>query len=202
MVICLSANTAKNGSFYKRRIVLLFGSPHHVGFTFRLVMQFLDTLEENSYVLEQFDLFEMDLLPCNDCENCRNGLCCLTHIDHYEEIIEAIQRADWVILASPVYCGGFPAPMKAMMDRANQFYVNGFAGRAQTFPQRKKGILLMTGGNCGKTLQQYLSIPARMFFDCINVQFCGQVIAGNTDQDPFSELQADFSGLLQNLENQ
>lgn len=196
-MICLSANTAMKDSFYKKRILLLFGSPHHVGSTFRLAMQFLDQFEDYTYLLEQYNLFEMDLLPCTDCGNCQHGLCCLNHIDYYEEIIEAIQRADLIVLASPVYCGGFPAPVKAMMDRAQQFYVNKFAGRARTFPQRKKGILLMTGGNCGGKLQEYLSIPTKMFFDCINTEYCGKVIVGNLDNK--LSFEADFSHIIDKL---
>ena len=197
MVICLSANTAMKDSFYKKRILLLFGSPHHVGSTFRLVMQFLDQFEDHTYLLEQYNLFEMDLLPCTDCGNCQHGLCCLNHIDYYEEIIEAIQRADLIVLASPVYCGGFPAPVKAMMDRAQQFYVNKFSGRARTFPQRKKGILLMTGGNCGEKLQEYLSIPTKMFFDCINTEYCGKAIIGNLDNK--LSFEADFSHIFDKI---
>ena len=197
MVIYLSANIVTNASLFKKRILLLFGSPHHVGNTFRLVMQLLEQLEENSFYLEQFDLFEMDLIPCTDCQNCEHGLCCYNHIDHYDDLIEAVQHSDIILLASPVYCAGFPAPVKAMMDRAQQFYVNQFDGRKNTFPQRKKGFLLMTGGNCGERLQEYLTIPTKMFFDCLNVELSGKIIVGNTDKT--QKIEADFTDIIASI---
>ena len=84
-----------------------------------------------------------------------------------------------------------------MMDRAQQFYVNQFDGRKNTFPQRKKGFLLMTGGNCGERLQEYLTIPTKMFFDCLNVELSGKVIVGNTDKT--QKIEADFTDIIASI---
>ena len=61
----------------------------------------------------------------------------------------------------------------------------------------KKGILLMTGGNCGEKLQEYLSIPTKMFFDCINTEYCGKAIIGNLDNK--LSFEADFSHIFDKI---
>lgn len=188
------ANTAMTDSLYKKRILILFGSPNPGGNTAKLVEQMEDRLGY-SYQFDRLDLFRMNVHPCTDCGICSNGLCHLNHMDHYAEIIEKMQRADIIAIASPVYFAGFPAPLKAVIDRAQQFFVNNYAGRRITFPERKQGILLMTAGaKANPVIEDYLSITAKMFFDCINAEYCGKLMISNTDQK--TDFYVDFESLI------
>lgn len=181
--------------------MVLYGSPHLVGSTFRLLQQFKQALENNgleSYQFRQFDLFEMNLKPCNHCGYCQYGLCHMNHLDGYSSIIESIQSSDLIILATPVYFGGYPAPVKAFLDRLQQFYVNDFKARKYTFPKRTQGLLFFTSGNPNSTTREAMEHSARMLFHCINAEFTGTLFYENTDADPNFEV--DCEQLLHSLE--
>lgn len=191
------ANTAMTDSLYKQNILILFASPNPNGNTAKLVEQMQDRLGY-SYVFDRLDLYQMNIHPCIDCGICKNGLCHLNHTDHYAEIMEKIQRADVIAIASPLYFAGFPAPLKAVIDRTQQFFINGYAGRRITFPERKKGVLLMTcGSKADPAIEDYISIPTKMFFDCINAEYCGKLIISNTDEKP--DFYVDFEPLIRSF---
>lgn len=100
----MSASFATNNNLVTKQAVILYGSPHLIGATFQLINQFKQDLEQVSgeeYVFSQFDLFEQDLIPCNDCKSCQYGLCHLNHTDGLAAMIEAIQLADLVIWRLP-----------------------------------------------------------------------------------------------------
>lgn len=184
MVIPLSASFATNDNLVSKQAVILYGSPHLIGSTFRLLHQFkqdLATVTREDYVFVQFDLFDQKITPCNDCKSCQYGLCHLNHTDCLSAVIEAIQLADVVIVATPIYFAGFPAPFKVLVDRMQQFYVGGFKGRSYTFPTRKKGFLLTTAGSGQPDTKQAMRHAAKMLFDCLNADFSGAMFHENTD---------------------
>lgn len=170
--------------------MILYGSPHLIGSTFRLLNQFKQDLlavTHDEYVFVQFDLFEEKITPCNDCKSCQYGLCHLNHTDRMAQMIEALQLAEVVVIATPIYFAGFPAPLKHFVDRMQQFYVNDFKGRSYTFPTRKKGFLLATAGSADATTKQAVHHMTKMVFDCLNADCAGSVFHENTDRTKDSE---------------
>lgn len=57
------------------------------------------------------------MAPCLDCEYCfsHNGVC--SQHDGMAEILEALDKADMVVFASPIYWFGVTAQMKSVIDR-------------------------------------------------------------------------------------
>ena len=62
---------------------------------------------------------KMNIGPCNSCWSCWNikspGQC--VQQDDFQEIIEVYKRADYFLLAAPLYVFDFPATVKNMIDR-------------------------------------------------------------------------------------
>lgn len=98
-------------------IVCIIGSPHGLeGNTFRLTRSVLDGARREGGEVRLALLGDGAVLPCRGCDVChRLGDC--PQEDDFAGLIEAIEAADGVILASPNYIGSVSAQMKAFFDR-------------------------------------------------------------------------------------
>ena len=92
-----------------------------------------------------------------------------------------MDQSDLVLLACPVYFAGFPAPLKAVIDRAQQRFGVKFGDGKGVNQKIHRGGLIATCGSpdtgCIKPLEQ----AARMFFDCFDLSFSERLYAINTD---------------------
>ena len=86
---------------------------------------------------------------------------------------------DVLVLASPVYNYGFPAPMKAILDRAQPYYHRYFENR-EADPDRK-GYLLLTAGRSGKYAFDMMEKQFRVFCRELGVTFAGTRARPRTD---------------------
>lgn len=198
MVIFLDTKT----QLYTKEILVLNGSPNMLGSTFRMIQQFQQALTDHDldhYMLRQYDFFNMDIKPCNDCGSCKHGLCHKNHLDGYSDILEAMQSAEIVILAAPVYYASFAAPLKAFIDRSHQFYQNDFKGRDVYFPNKGMGFLFMCAGHGDEKQQQAITSCAEMFFYSINRSLEGTVFVNNTTENP--NFYVDFNEIVQAIHN-
>jgi len=80
--------------------------------------------------------------PCRACDACRSTGRCIIK-DDTADIYSAIEMAQGLVLASPVYFSGFPAQVKALIDRAQVHYWRWeAAGRS---PGTRPALLLLVG---------------------------------------------------------
>lgn len=125
--------------------LLILGSPHKTGATAALLRAFLERegmgLEGHSL----FDAYQTRPLPCVDCGYCKvhNG-CALPDLqDFYREF----EQAQLLVIASPVYNAGLPAPLKAAVDRTQVYYNARFSrGIRPPIALPKRAVLLLTAG--------------------------------------------------------
>lgn len=115
--------------------LLLWGSPRKDGITAKMVARLLDG---QPYTC--FDAYETAAKPCIDCRTCYNGPCIYRDLDAF---YTALELADLLIIATPVYHLSFPAPLKAILDRTQPYWAARFIrGIRPPIPTPKKVILL------------------------------------------------------------
>jgi multimeric flavodoxin WrbA len=75
-------------------------------------------LKEAGYQLDIFRLREMDIAPCQGCFGCwvRNPGACLME-DDSQSIVQAIVRAELLVLLTPLTFGGYSSELKKGLDR-------------------------------------------------------------------------------------
>ena len=103
------------------RIVVLHGQSHK-GSTYHLAKLFCDKLggEVTEFFLPRdFGAF---CVGCSQCFSKSEQLC--PHADQLRPITEALDAADVIVLASPVYVYHVTGPMKALLDRLCKTYPN------------------------------------------------------------------------------
>ncbi|MHC1602269.1 MAG: flavodoxin family protein [Methermicoccaceae archaeon] len=102
----------------------------------------LSYLRERGYATELFHVMGKKLNFCIHCDNCiRTGGTCVFE-DDLPQLYEMMERADGIIMATPVYNGGCSAQLKAILDRTRAPLardVNMFSG--------KVGMAIAVGGD-------------------------------------------------------
>ncbi|MCG7849562.1 MAG: flavodoxin family protein [ANME-2 cluster archaeon] len=99
------------------KILALMGSPRKEGNTDILVDTVLSGAKANGHQGDKLYLYDLNLLPCIDCRNCKNGDKICTRDDDMRDIYPTIEGADVILFGTPLYWYGPSGPMKLLMDR-------------------------------------------------------------------------------------
>ena len=108
-------------------VLVLMGSPRLNGNTAELCKPFMDELKNNNIETKYIELEKLNIAPCKGCYACQevsDSFGCVLKDDMYH-IVEAIQWADVIILATPIYAWYCTAAMKSVLDRhygLNKYY--------------------------------------------------------------------------------
>ena len=136
-----------------KKFVVLKGSPRKKGNTNALVSIFLKELEKNDIEYTEFDLYDMNLLPCNDCFTCQNILdsfgCPIK--DDMPLIFNSIIDSDYIVIASPIYSWSCTPPTKCVLDRL-VYGMNKFYGNEKANLWKGKKVIIIT--SCGYKIEK------------------------------------------------
>lgn len=101
------------------KAIAINGSPRKNGNTYTLLTTVLNELESRGIQTELIQAGDRSIHGCIACGKCRQSETprCVFDDDIVNASIQAIAKADAIILGSPVYFGGLTAQMKAFIDR-------------------------------------------------------------------------------------
>lgn len=101
-----------------KKVLILSGSPRKGGNSDLLCDQFLKGAAEAGHEVEKIFLGEKKIGYCKACYYCtKSGGKCVIQ-DDMGEILDKMQAADVIVMASPVYFYSIDAQMKAVIDRS------------------------------------------------------------------------------------
>lgn len=118
---------------------MLYGAPRRDGATGRLLALLCEAVEDDVAVV---DAFERHVRPCDDCRGCHKVTHCVKH--DMDDVYEAIEQADRLVLVTPVYNRSFPAPLKAMIDRLQCYWAARFIHGIKRQTAKPETALLLT----------------------------------------------------------
>ena len=110
----------------------------------------------------------LKIQPCNACDKCRDNLKCVFN-DDADALIKKVEKADVVIVASPVYFTGVPGPFKIFIDR-NQVQWYKANGNHKSQITKKKGIIILTEGDVKDKYFKPAESEIRSFFAVNNIK--------------------------------
>ena len=154
------------------KVIGILGSPRRGGNTEVLLDRALAGALEAGADTEKLALCDYDFSGCNECNDCMDtGFC--TIVDEMDVIYEAIERADRVIFASPMFFMGVPAHAKAAIDRCQCYWALKYVLK-QKFPRQpgspaRYGSFIGVGGTKGSNLFDGSILTLKYFFDAISV---------------------------------
>lgn len=98
-------------------VLLLNGSPNAEGCTFTALSEIAATLKAENIASEIFQLGKKAVRGCVACGVCRDRGECAFQDDALPALVEAVKRADALVIGSPVYYAGPNGALCALLDR-------------------------------------------------------------------------------------
>lgn len=169
------------------KITAFLGSPRKNGNTELLLREAIKGIEDEGQSVEVFNLNSMKFLPCQNCSGCdETGKCVIN--DEMQAIYKAIKTSDRIILASPVFFSGLSAQAKAMIDRCQCIWCEKYLLKRPIpeGPFKRKGLLLLVGGQKDPAGIKCAEVSAAAFFRTINVS--GYAVLAYTGVDRKGEI--------------
>lgn len=161
--------------------VILFGSPHQNGVTAELLNALKTSLPADE-TLTQVDCFALGAKPCVDCGGCKRQRGCVQH--DLDEVYAAIERADRLVVATPIYNRSFSAPLKTVIDRLQPYWCARFVrGEKPPIAKPKQAVLLTTCESAAETgdgavveaqLRPALTVLNASFVGAVHASDCGK----------------------------
>ena len=99
------------------KIILVNGSCHEKGNTYIALREVADELEKRNIETEMVWLGTKAYQDCVACRNCSETGRCAFGSDEVNEVLEAMESADGIVVGSPVYYGGPSGRLCSFLDR-------------------------------------------------------------------------------------
>ncbi len=132
------------------KVLAFAGSPRRGGNSETLLDWMLAAMaKEPDVVVEKVALTEANINPCRGCNACEKLNKCVQRdgMDIYHDKLVA---ADVIVLASPIFCMGLAAQVKALVDRAQVFRSRKYVLKLPVVPPERRGkrlgVFLATAG--------------------------------------------------------
>lgn len=154
------------------------GSPHANGNTRALVDAFLEELGGESEIIWAY---REKISPCVDCHRCWKQPGCAIQ-DGMQEIYAQIERADCIVIASPLYYSMLTGPLLSLLSRLQCAYANGRFLHHKLFQREKMGAVLLTGGGDG--ISDPALESAQTLLRAMQVRYVGMTLSHRTDEVP------------------
>jgi len=121
-------------------IVGICGSPRKQA-TEYVLREALRMLEKDGFGTEFFTVRSKDIGFCQHCDYCLRHKECRIKDDMYE-LYPLLRDAQGIVIATPVYCGGISAQVKAVMDRCRALLA-----ADRNFFKSRVGMAIAVGGD-------------------------------------------------------
>ena len=129
------------------RIVTVLGSPRRHGNTAKALGWVEDQFRADRHEVDSINILDYNVGGCRECLLCKKGgkeLCAVG--DDAIGLFQRMAASDLVLIAAPVFCWGFPAQIKTLIDRT--YCLMDFDEPRNDLPrlQGKSLSLLLTAG--------------------------------------------------------
>ena len=129
------------------RIMTILGSPRRQGNTAKVLGWMDEHFQADGHEVDSANILDFHVQGCGECMACKKGTIELCSIgDDANALYRRMVAADLVLIAAPVFCWGFPAQIKGLLDR--MYCMMDFDGERPNAPRLhgKRMALLLTGG--------------------------------------------------------
>jgi len=154
---------------YDKKILILSGSSRKNGNTQLMAEAFAKECSDSGNEVNIIELCTKQINDCLACDYCtKNSRICIQN-DDMSTIFELIKSFDTLVFATPVYYGGIPARLKAVIDR---FYALGSKNMAI-----RNCYLLAVAGRNDKTAADSIINYYEYLVNFMGWNNCGEVCA-------------------------
>jgi len=158
------------------QLVILAGSPRKNGNTAALARAVAEGAQEAGAQVETFYLHGMRIAPCLGCGACNTTGKCIVN-DDMSKIYTAVDRADRLIIASPVYYYSVTGWAKAVIDRFQPYWAQTYLLKRPPSGDRERwGAFLAVGATKGRRLFEGAITTVKYCFQDAGFRYTGHVL--------------------------
>jgi len=159
------------------KVLGLFGSPRRGGNTDLLLEEMLKGAQSQRAEIERVFLSDLDISGCRECRSCEATGNCVVQ-DQMQEIYPKLMKADYIVLASPIFFYGVTAQVKRMIDRCQTLWARKYVLKKSPMEKgkaKRKGWFLSVAGSGGEKVFDGAILTVKYFFDALNVEYAGEL---------------------------
>jgi multimeric flavodoxin WrbA len=160
------------------RICSVLGSPRPKGNTARVLGWVEDELKKSGHEVLRIDVGRGQIKPCQECYGCQANL--TDPVCNIDDLAPAIFRdwlaSDLILLASPLFCWGISAQLKALIDRAYCLIKPGGENGYHSILKGQRFALVMTAGDGIAENMDRAVPPHRSFVEYFNGRNAGELL--------------------------
>ena len=163
----------------------LLGSPRARSTTGALLERVLAGAASAGARTELISLRTLDYTSCRHCGGCdKTGRCVIP--DAIQDIHAKLRSAHHLVLASPIQFSGVSGETKAMIDRAQAFWVATYRLKqpVSDVDGERRGVFLATCGGDDERVFDWAKHSVKAFFNSIGVRYWDEILESNTDKPP------------------
>ncbi len=165
------------------RVLGISGSPRRGGNTDLLLAEVLRGAESNGALVKTIVLSELDIAPCDHNDDCLVAGECSTQ-DDMQPIYRELERADRLVLASPIHFMGVTAQMKAMIDRCQALWARKYKLNKPPLGDRRerKGLFISVGGRSKANQFGPALATVKSLFYTLDIAYADELLFSGIDK--------------------
>jgi multimeric flavodoxin WrbA len=165
------------------RVVGLNGSPRRDGNTDLLLAEIMKGAESKGAQAKTIILNDLDITPCQHCDACfEAGVCRIK--DDMQMVYQEMEKADRIVLASPIHFLGLSAQMKAMIDRGQALWARKYVLKKPPLgdARPRQGLFVAVGGMKLARLFEPSLATIKAFFAVTDIEYAGDLLFRGVDE--------------------
>jgi multimeric flavodoxin WrbA len=165
------------------KVLGIAGSPRRGGNTDLLLAEVLKGAESKGAKVKAIILNDLDITPCQHCDACfEAGFCRIK--DDMQMVYKELEKADRIVLASPVHFMGVTAQTKAMIDRCQALWARKYILKRPPLgdSRERKGLFIAVGGMKLANLFEPSLATIKALFKVLDINFAGELLFPGVDE--------------------
>jgi len=165
------------------RVLGLAGSPRRGGNTDLLLAEVLKGAKSKGAEVKTIMLNDLKISPCQHCDACfEAGVCKIK--DDMQMVYRELEKADRIVLASPVHFLGVSAQAKIMIDRCQALWARKYILKMPPLGDRRqrKGLFIAVGGMKLANLFGPSLAIVKALFKVLDIEYAGDLLFPGVDE--------------------
>lgn len=156
-------------------------SPRRGGNTDVLLDAALEGARSRGAFVDKVALRDLGYEACRECGGCeKKGVCIIR--DDMRLVYKLIERADSVIIASPIFFGSITAQLKAMIDRFQPWWIARYVLKRRPGRGRARGYFISASAASGSKYFTGARKLVRIFFATTGAEYSGGFCAADIEK--------------------
>ena len=165
------------------RILGIAGSPRRGGNTDLLLAKAIRGAESSGAKAKTIVLCQLDIAPCDHSDDCLVAGDCSIQ-DDMQMVYRELERADRIVLASPIHFMGVTAQTKAMIDRCQALWARKYKLKVPPLgdERERQGLFISVGGRSKANQFGSALATIKSLFITLNITYADELLFPGIDK--------------------